>query len=70
VLFIVCAGNELFFLVVYLMGSGVGGDVVWWIGVGASPICAFKQAVNVVQMWNAGGVLADVDAAERRKKRG
>jgi CDP-diacylglycerol--inositol 3-phosphatidyltransferase len=72
VLFFVCAGNELFFLVIYLLGCGVGeaiDGVLWWIGAASFPICAFKQAVNVVQMVNASGVLAGVDLEERRKKR-
>jgi len=77
-LFIVCAGNELFFVALYLMkwdhsptglpifGSAPWALVLFWISL---PIFALKQFVNVVQLWKASKILVGVDLAERARER-
>ncbi|KAH9926229.1 CDP-alcohol phosphatidyltransferase-domain-containing protein [Fomitopsis serialis] len=54
-LFVMCAGNELFFVGCH--------DLV------CAPICATKNIVNVVQLWKASKILVGVDLAERAKAR-
>ncbi|KAI0362239.1 phosphatidylinositol synthase [Trametes cingulata] len=82
-LFIVCAGNELFYIALYLMkwvhtplaqSLGIGGplahytwpELMMWI---CLPICAYKNVVNLVQLWKASKILVGVDLAERAKAR-
>ena len=84
VLFIVCAGNELFYIALYLMkwvhtplseSFGIEADwaaVVSWpivLAIISAPICALKNWLNVVQLWKASKVLVGVDLAERAQAR-
>ena len=69
VLFLACAGNELFFMALYMVAYqprlALFGTrfFLWESLVGASaPIFAFKQAMNVVQLYNAAHQLASLDA--------
>ncbi|EIW60001.1 CDP-diacylglycerol--inositol 3-phosphatidyltransferase, partial [Trametes versicolor FP-101664 SS1] len=82
-LFIVCAGNELFYIALYLMKwvhtplseslgpVGFVGAYTWpelmaWV---CGPICAYKNVINLVQLWKASKILVGVDLAERAKAR-
>ena len=72
VLFCVCAGNELLFLVLYLhphVQHETGRALLLAAGLAALPVCVFKQVVNVVQMVRASMVLAACDVKERRRRR-
>ncbi|KAJ3293816.1 CDP-diacylglycerol-inositol 3-phosphatidyltransferase [Borealophlyctis nickersoniae] len=81
VLFLVCAGDQLCFIALYLMEqlaregaaaakvgaaggpAGLGfATVLFWTTL---PVCAFKQALNVVQLIGASKTLANVDLAAR-----
>ena len=81
-LFIVCAGNELFYISLYLMKwvhtplselgvSGALASYTWpqLMAYISFPICAYKNFVNLVQLWKASKILVGVDLAERAKAR-
>lgn len=71
VLFLACAGNELFFMSLYMVAyqprlalTVFGARLLLWeslVGVSA-PIFLFKQTMNVVQLYNAAHQLASLDA--------
>jgi CDP-diacylglycerol--inositol 3-phosphatidyltransferase len=68
VLFLVCAFNELFYLVLYLNHYKLV-DAFWGrvcLGV-TGPVWALKQGINVVQLVRASVVLATIDAKEKSK---
>ncbi|KAI9489828.1 phosphatidylinositol synthase [Zychaea mexicana] len=79
VLFIMCAGNELFFVTLYFLKflkepvskkvSLIWDLIVAWyiLLVVSGVICFAKQFINVVQIVNASKVLANVDKEERQK---
>ena len=79
-----CAGNELFFVGLYLMkwvhtpltvslgwSLPYGGHLTWAEAMTllCFPICFTKNVVNVVQLWKASKILVGVDLAERAKAR-
>lgn len=80
-----CAGNELFFVALYLMkwvNTPIGlpiptpfesfiGPATWPLLVAAFtfPICFTKNVINVVQLWKASKILVGVDLAERAQAR-
>lgn len=79
-----CAGNELFYVALYLMkwvhtplsvtlgaGYGILGDLTWptVIWYICMPIWFLKNAVNFVQLWKASKILVGVDLAERAEAR-
>ncbi|KAI9278941.1 CDP-alcohol phosphatidyltransferase-domain-containing protein [Phascolomyces articulosus] len=67
VLFIMCAGNELFFVTLYFLQFLDEPSAAWNILLGVSGIICFaKQFINVVQIVNASKVLANVDKEERK----
>ncbi|KAL4250437.1 CDP-diacylglycerol--inositol 3-phosphatidyltransferase [Abortiporus biennis] len=83
-LFIICAGNEMFFVALYLMKwvhspLSATFDFVPAIFAGMSwaeamacvcaPICFLKNVINFVQLWKASKILVGVDLAERAKAR-
>ncbi|KAI9065162.1 phosphatidylinositol synthase [Trametes sanguinea] len=82
-LFIVCAGNELFYISLYLMkwvhtplseSFGITGYFATWtwpelMAAISAPVCLYKNVVNVVQLWKASKILVGVDLAERAKAR-
>ncbi|KAG6903215.1 hypothetical protein C0995_002758 [Termitomyces sp. Mi166 len=78
-LFFVCAGNELFYVSLYLMkwtSAPVGlPSVLSWVTYAqalaavCSPIWALKNVINVVQLWKASKILVGVDLAERASAR-
>jgi len=81
-LFFFCAGNELFFVSLYLMAwvhtpIGLGPYHPWlseltWPQLMASlslPVCFGKNVINVVQLWKASKILVGVDLAERAAAR-
>lgn len=84
VLFIVCAGNELFYVALYLMKwvhvplwQSLELEQNWitnstWaeaLALVCGPICAYKNFINLVQLWKAAKILVGVDLAERAKAR-
>ncbi|TFY57278.1 hypothetical protein EVJ58_g7119 [Rhodofomes roseus] len=83
-LFVMCAGNELFFVGLYLLkwvdtplSVSLGMPLPFWgaytwaeaMTLVCFPICATKNVVNVVQLWKASKILVGVDLAERAKAR-
>lgn len=83
-LFIICAGNEMFFVALYLMKWV--NTPLWqslslepsfllqptWPAMMAClcfPVCALKNVINLVQLWKACKILVGVDLAERAKAR-
>jgi CDP-diacylglycerol--inositol 3-phosphatidyltransferase len=68
VLFSVCLGNEMFFILLYVAGKlGFG----WGVGVGfvlAFPVFVFKQICNVIQLVDASMQLVRLDEKDRKKK--
>ncbi|KXN85458.1 CDP-diacylglycerol--inositol 3-phosphatidyltransferase [Leucoagaricus sp. SymC.cos] len=79
-LFIMCAGNELFFLSLYLMKwvstpIGLPGyyfeNLTWPQLTALSTFLIFftKNVINMVQLWKASKILVGVDLAERAAER-
>lgn len=81
-LFFFCAGNELFFVSLYLMKwvhtpIGLGAYSSWlahltWPELVAIPsafVCVGKNIINLVQLWKASKILVGVDLAERAHAR-
>ncbi|ORY05959.1 CDP-diacylglycerol--inositol 3-phosphatidyltransferase [Basidiobolus meristosporus CBS 931.73] len=77
VLFSFCAGNELFFIFLYILAFYTGPEVFNVAGVSVSlihilafltfPICAIKQIINCIQFGGAAKTLAKIDLEERQK---
>ncbi|ORZ06910.1 hypothetical protein BCR42DRAFT_336730 [Absidia repens] len=76
ILFIMCAGNELFFVLLYILSlarylaksSIIFFLVLWWIALSTTGIICFaKQFINVVQIVNASKVLVAIDKEDRIK---
>ncbi|KAF9532250.1 CDP-diacylglycerol-inositol 3-phosphatidyltransferase [Crepidotus variabilis] len=77
-LFTICAGNELFFVSLYLMkwistpinaaafGSWTYPEVMASF---TGPIFILKNVINAVQLWKASKILVGVDLAERAAAR-
>lgn len=66
VLFLVCAFNELFYVVLYLNHYKWIGLIWGRVCLGVTgPIWALKQGINVVQLVRASVVLATIDAKEK-----
>ena len=77
-LFFVCAGNELFFVSLYLMKwtttpTGLAGlrslTYPQLMALVTFPIFAIKNIINIVQLWKASKILVGVDLAERAASR-
>ncbi|KAI8059796.1 CDP-alcohol phosphatidyltransferase-domain-containing protein [Thamnidium elegans] len=69
VLFIMCAGNELFFVGLYVMKFTGPLNMFWWSAVSvAGVICFLKQFINVIQIVNASKTLAAIDQEDRAVK--
>jgi CDP-diacylglycerol--inositol 3-phosphatidyltransferase len=75
-LFLVCAGNEAFYLSLYLMkwnttpiglplftGLTYAQAMAWM----SSGVCILKNVINVVQLWKASKILVGVDLVERQE---
>ena len=73
VLFLFCAGNELFFVGLYLLKwNSAAWDTWTWpliLTCISAPLCFIKNFFNVVQLWKASKVLVGLDLAERAKSR-
>jgi CDP-diacylglycerol--inositol 3-phosphatidyltransferase len=72
----VCAGNEVFYLSLYLMkwnttpiglpvfpGLTYAQGMAWMSG----GVCILKNVINVVQLWKASKILVGVDLVERQE---
>lgn len=79
-LFFVCAGNELFFVSLYLIKwvstpigfTGYYVEELTWPQLTALctfPIFALKNIINIVQLWKASKILVGVDLSERAAER-
>ncbi|KAF8894539.1 phosphatidylinositol synthase [Infundibulicybe gibba] len=74
-LFLICAGNELFFVSLYLMKWVDTPMGLPWILSSLSVaqllaccsflVCVLKNVINLVQLWKASKILVGVDLAER-----
>ena len=70
VLFSMCAGNELFFAMLYLLHFTTG-PVVAGVGlfhvvaVVCLPVCVTKNLISVVQLIGGMKILADIDVKDR-----
>ncbi|RUP52367.1 hypothetical protein BC936DRAFT_145607 [Jimgerdemannia flammicorona] len=74
VLFFMCAGNELFFVALYVLATTKPLPVFEYdlrliLATVTFPICAAKQIINVIQFVNASKSLASIDIEDRRAKR-
>ena len=73
VLFLVCAGNELFFMTWYLSSTGLlttgllNQQFIWTLSLLSFPICFFKQVLNVVQLVGSSQDLVQADRQSKRK---
>ena len=72
VLFLVCCGNELFFMMWYMSSwpammtsFGTAITIVKWV---SFPICVFKQILNLVQLAGASVDLVNADVKTRKMK--
>ena len=74
----VCAGNELFYVALYLVqwdhssvDLGTFGTHSWaqLLCYLCGPVCVYKNVVNVVQLWKASKILVGLDLVERAKAR-
>nr|XP_048710587.1 CDP-diacylglycerol--inositol 3-phosphatidyltransferase isoform X2 [Caretta caretta] len=76
VLFTMCAGNELFYCMLYLLHFTEGPAVlpgrlglfrlILWV---STPVAALKSLISLVQLVSASCNMAALDAAERAKKK-
>lgn len=74
VLFSMCAGNELFFAMLYLLHF-TSGPVIFGVGlfkiiaILSFPVCFTKNAISVVQLIGGMENIANIDVSERIKAR-
>ncbi|KAF8136694.1 CDP-alcohol phosphatidyltransferase-domain-containing protein [Boletus edulis] len=77
-LFCMCAGNEMFFVSLYLMKwvhtpiSFAHLSSFTWpqiLALVSFPVCLAKNIINLVQLWKASKILVGVDLAERAAAR-
>lgn len=77
-LFFMCAGNEMFFVSLYLM-KWIETPITFaylssftWpqiLALVSFPVCFAKNIINLVQLWKASKILVGVDLAERAAAR-
>ncbi|KAI8047528.1 CDP-alcohol phosphatidyltransferase-domain-containing protein [Gilbertella persicaria] len=69
VLFIMCAGNELFFVALYVLKFIGSLNMFWYIALSVTGvICFAKQFINIVQIVNASKTLAHIDQEDKEKE--
>ncbi|KDQ60702.1 hypothetical protein JAAARDRAFT_55436 [Jaapia argillacea MUCL 33604] len=81
-LFLMCAGNELFFVALYLMKwiespiqafapYPLISHLTWpaALAIISAPICVTKNVINLVQLWKASKILVGLDLIQRAKVR-
>ncbi|XP_068434157.1 CDP-diacylglycerol--inositol 3-phosphatidyltransferase [Clinocottus analis] len=68
VLFVMCAGNELFFCLLFLLHH-IQEPAAWlyWLQFLCGTICLLKTAISLVHLVTASQNMAALDAAEREK---
>ena len=85
ILFLFCAGNELFYVALYLLKWDnppaaiidillfrQSWTLLTWaqmLFVISAPFCFVKNVINLVQLWKASKILVGVDLAERQRAR-
>ncbi|XP_068193712.1 CDP-diacylglycerol--inositol 3-phosphatidyltransferase-like isoform X2 [Antennarius striatus] len=68
VLFVMCAGNELFFCLLYLLHhQQEPADWFYWLLALCGIICVLKSIISLVHLVTASQNMAALDAAEREK---
>lgn len=68
VLFLVCAGNELFLMILYVLYHFE--NRIWFaLGCLMAPVFVLKQVLNVVQLVGASESLVKIDYNEKLKKK-
>lgn len=68
VLFLVCAGNELFFIALYLRKAELNYGALWTkLAYYTFPVFLFKNILNVIQFSSAAQTLAQVDVNDHLK---
>lgn len=67
VLFGVCAGDQLFFIGLYLLSAGLSQPWIWWATAISAPISVLKQGLNIVQLVGSSNELAKLDIKNREK---
>ncbi len=68
VLFVVCLGNEMFFLLAYVYHFTGLSNLLAAAFILITPIFLFKQVCNVIQLVDASLVLVNVDRIEHEKR--
>ncbi|KAJ7646742.1 CDP-alcohol phosphatidyltransferase-domain-containing protein [Roridomyces roridus] len=66
ILFACCAGNELFFISLYVIKWTVRPYAQFFALI-SLPVSALKNFVNIVQLWKASKILVGVDIKERQE---
>ena len=69
VLFVICAGNELFFVLLYVLRHVEEPAAAWlyWLRDACGVVCLLKSAVSLLHLITAARSMAAWDAAERRR---
>jgi CDP-diacylglycerol--inositol 3-phosphatidyltransferase len=68
VLFLVCGGNELFYIFLYCFQWSTGSWVTFGLMV-SFPVFAFKQLMNLIQLKEASCALANSDLESHKKQK-
>jgi len=82
ILFFMCAGNEVFFVALYLMkwiktpmeifsSYPLLSHLTWpyLLAILSGPVCITKNIINLVQLWKASKILVGLDLMERQQQR-
>lgn len=74
ILFVMCAGNEVFYSMLYLLHFTSGPTIIFiglWklICVITTPIAIIKTLISIIHLWSACLNIADIDYQERIKSR-
>ncbi|KAL5109441.1 hypothetical protein TcWFU_009352 [Taenia crassiceps] len=70
ILFVMCAGNELFYAMLYLLNFTKGSNWIYLVILYLSlPIALFKTLISLVHLYAAAVNMAGIDAFERKKSR-
>ncbi|KAI8980948.1 CDP-alcohol phosphatidyltransferase-domain-containing protein [Pilobolus umbonatus] len=68
VLFLMCGGNELFFVLLYVLHFSGTLNMYWYIALAITgTVCFAKQFINIIQIVNASKTLASIDKEDRAK---
>jgi len=70
ILFVMCAGNELFYSMLYLLHFTSGPTIIFiglWklICIITAPIAIMKSVISLIHLWSASVNMGGIDSAER-----